>query len=416
MRAVKNKQERINKLIYLLKQNKSIQKDKLCEELSISKVTLMRYVSHLNNQGYKIKSSKNMYNLIKDSSVTEEPIFSKGTYVSLKVLMYIYNNSPCSRQKIVNFFCNKGYYNDVHKMSVRNLDIHLHKLMDLNYIEKQSNNNSVKYKISQKMLIIKELSFEECVTILEYLKLSRSLLPFKDIIDTIYLKLNAALTNYIDNFLKRVDDINIVNNFISINFQKDFRINEEQMIYNLISYCRVGVQLEVKLTNNVKMKINPINIVYNWENNTWYLTYRKRRAKKGFELLKVKKIKEVCILSTQQETNSEEFISIKQNAERQVARSFGMSLDKATRVEIMFLNHFNVVEKVENILHDTNGIIKKLNDGSLYFSGEIEGIVDFLAWLRRFGSSAIILSPAWMRKQHIQTAYKVLENYEVQYE
>jgi len=410
--------ERINKIKNRFLQGASvISKNEVCKELGISIVTLARYINHLKKSGANIISKGDIYELVGGSFETQEGIFSKSGFVSLKVLMYIFNNNPCNRKKIQNFFCRKsddGLRNE--KMTVRNLDIHLNKLLNQKLIEKFRDNGTLYYRTSGRTTPLNDLTIDQYVSIINYLKLSKPFLPFSEAVDSIISKLMSSITSYIGKVAELCNDIGLSDMVVPVGPDRYGADIEEDVIYKLGRYCRRNVLIKIRMDNDNEIDVFPLCVIYNWKNGNWYLAFRKTRARKGFELVRVEKIKDILYIGKNNSFTEEETAKEKEKIEEKLNKGLGMAFGKKFKVEAVFLNHFNVIDKAKKDLAGVAGSGKALPDGSYYFSGEMEGAMDFLAWLRRFGSSVVIISPEWLRYKHIESAQKVLKNYGVDYE
>ena len=89
-----------------------------------------------------------------------------------------------------------------------------------------------------------------------------------------------------------------------------------------------------------------------------------------------------------------------------------MAMDNEQIVEVVFTNQFNIISKVHNRL--SHRIVYEKDSGDyVYMKLKITGIMDFMNWIRTFGSSVVIISPEYLVKKHKQTANKVLKRYEI---
>lgn len=408
---MKNRVNRLNALLKILNiSNDWISKDLICDKLNISDITLSRYIKTLRSEGINIEVKNRQCRLVKAAKNIEKKVaFSKGDYVSLKILMYIYNNGKCSRKQLRNYFCHTE--NNITRMTERNLDIHLQKLTNAGLIEKQIVKPYVYYFISGKILPIQGLDIQKCIELLNYLIINRPFFPSNNFIDDFINKLRHSVTCSLFRDFSGMCNIRLADYIVSVSTNENTDELPKGKVELLSKYCNSSGLLRVTLKCGEKMNIIPLQIIYNWENEKWYLIFCRQKIHKGFQLLRLDNIKEIECLKENCQQDTAELEKLRSKACDELDKSFGMAIDKGVKIQVVFLNHFNVVEKAKMRLERQKGTIKYLDDGSLYFSGTIKGIMDFFAWGRRFGSSFIILSPQWLREKHIQSAQKGLENY-----
>lgn len=91
---------------------------------------------------------------------------------------------------------------------------------------------------------------------------------------------------------------------------------------------------------------------------------------------------------------------------------WGMELGERVHVRILIRNEGRVQEKVRrDLLNRTNGKWKKSGD-DLLFEDDVIGIGSFKNWLNGYGSSILVLEPASLRNEIIDSAKRRLKMYE----
>ena len=93
--------------------------------------------------------------------------------------------------------------------------------------------------------------------------------------------------------------------------------------------------------------------------------------------------------------------ALKRKEIEEIDQFFGAIQGRREWVEVYFENSFSVIEHVKARL-EGQGSLEKVNERWYKFEGEILGCMNFLAWIRRFGSSAIIAKPNWLKDKQIQ--------------
>lgn len=89
---------------------------------------------------------------------------------------------------------------------------------------------------------------------------------------------------------------------------------------------------------------------------------------------------------------------------------FGMELGEPTRISIRFYDEGNVIRKVKREAGHLSSMFVEDSQG-LRLEGTIRGIQKMKAWIRSFGSSAVVLEPKWLREEIIETAKLSLTYY-----
>lgn len=412
---MENKAKRIEELKNYLKENDSqISSSFLCEKLRISETTLARYTKELCQAGYIITRRKGAYTF--SGSVSDMPysVFSKADYVSIIILIYIFNNSPCPRSKLTKRFCSDSAYNKPPYRSVRNLDKHLKTLMKEKYITATQKGREVIYNVNN--VLTDGMPIKDAVSVLKSLKTLSPIYPSRASIRSLESKLNILITNRVKRVIDIYDDFELKGDFVTVGEFEDKVERPDDLEHELCTFCYKDCILEMNTQKGGAILAIPLNMIYSWKNNGWYMVFRNKSNKKNYHLIRTDNIKSFSFKSYCNYKEIEINNSLRQQSIEKIDKSFGISFDEGTQVEVIFLNELNVAEKAMCILSHKEGSIKHLDDGSLVFSGEVTGIMDFLLWVRTFGSSAVILSPEWLRQKHIESAKKTLEMYGVDYE
>jgi hypothetical protein len=181
-------------------------------------------------------------------------------------------------------------------------------------------------------------------------------------------------------------------------------------VTGLMEYIENHPKIKIVLNNKFTIYGFGLNIVYNWRVDKWYFSYRDENKK--ISVIKVDKILKIDFIRLAYDFEIKESMKLKNILQMNIEKDFGISLEKSIDVKVLFFNHFNVVEKVINKFRKLDKDSYYLDDGSLYLEFKTSNVMDFFAWVRQFGSSVVILSPDWLIKKHINSANKVIKNYE----
>ena len=95
-----------------------------------------------------------------------------------------------------------------------------------------------------------------------------------------------------------------------------------------------------------------------------------------------------------------------------IPQIWGMEVGEPVHVKIKILNEARVQEKVKRDLASrTKGIWTQKGD-ILYFEDDVIGINNFRTWVNGYGSSVLVIEPAFLREKIVESAKKRVSYYE----
>ncbi|MNN57389.1 hypothetical protein D3C81_1723760 [compost metagenome] len=90
---------------------------------------------------------------------------------------------------------------------------------------------------------------------------------------------------------------------------------------------------------------------------------------------------------------------------------WGMEQGEKVKVKVKFLKEVDVENKIKRDLKYRKNKILEEYDGFFLYEDIVIGINSFRAWIRSYGSSAIVLEPKELRDSILDSAKKCLEYY-----
>ncbi|MFZ5353311.1 MAG: helix-turn-helix transcriptional regulator [Bacillota bacterium] len=407
---MKKRHERISNLICELEKiSGEISREGICKKLGISQITLRRYMGYLEGLGYRFSTGKNGISVKSKGIADDEIFFSKGSYMSFKVLMHIYNNNPCSRLLLKQGFCSD---NLKQKMSLRSLDYHINKLIELDYVKKLRKGSELYYEVTDNIIKAEAVPFNMLLNVYNYMKVYKNVLPFKEHVEEILDKLGSSLTNYIRKSSENYGDVKIVHEVFPDCIMEVHNEEQDLMAKNLESWCYNDVVLDVTMKSGSSFRIYPFCVVYNWYTGRWYLVFRHITDDDGYDLLRLDRIKSIKSVGVNDHMAAEVLLAEKMNAQIEVQESFAVCVEEPLKVKVFFGDDREVVEIASKRLNNMEGVIISLNNGGIMFDGYIHGTMDFVTWLKQFGSNVQIISPDFLRDKLIGFAETALRAYE----
>ncbi|HYE81554.1 MAG TPA: WYL domain-containing protein [Clostridia bacterium] len=409
--------DRIKLLIdRLAEKDNCITKAELCAGLDISHITLRRYLDFLKAWGYRFDCSGETVRVIENGRFAVDTVFSKGSYISFKVLMYIYNNNPCSRENIRRYFCKtcklEGELEG--KMTLRNLDIHINRLTELGYIEKYWKGKELCYRTTESVIAADSLSFDKLLGLFNYLNIYGGALPFQEKVGDILDKLESALINYIRRSREAFEDVKLAYEIFPDCIKPRTDLETDLFAKELENHCSRSIMLRLVMDSGSALKVYPFSVVYNFHSGYWYLVCRTVTNGDGYQLIRLDNILSAKPAGENCGMTMEELEAERQRARLEVEESFAISVEEPLQLQVFFKDNEEINEEVMERMEKCNGIFRKLEGFGYCYQGEIHGTMDFLAWLRRLGSCAVIIEPEDLRALHIASARRALDTYQVE--
>jgi predicted DNA-binding transcriptional regulator YafY len=189
---------------------------------------------------------------------------------------------------------------------------------------------------------------------------------------------------------------------------------EDELAKDLEDYCINGQVIEILMKSGGKLRVVPFLVVFNWYLGCWYLICRQTNDSdgEGYELLRLDRIS--SFEKSDRPCASRERIDSEIEMARQAVKSsFNISLEDPINVKLLFLDlsgdeHDEIRERMEGL----RILNEEIRDGSNYtIEISVGGSSDFLSWIRRFGSRALILSPNELRERHMNGIKRALNRW-----
>lgn len=411
---MRNRIDRIKLMIdELSKNNNCMEKSELCVRLDISKVTLKRYLDFLKGWGYKFDYRMEKVRVLEQGQVITDAVFSKASYISFKIFMYIYNNNPCSRSSIKRYFCKTSKQDNGFddKMTIRNMDIHLNRLIELGYIEKNKTNSEIYYGTTGNVIAADSIPFDKLLGLFSYLNIYRGALPFQNKVDNILNKLESALLNYIRRSSEAFEDVKLAYEIFPECIKPWTDNDMDQLAKELEKYCRTNTIVRLMMDSGVVLRVHPLCVIYNSYSGYWYLICKSSLKADSYELVRLDNITKVKFAGTDPRVTQKDLDMERQLARQEVEESFAICVEEPIKVKLLFKEDKEINEEIENRMNGCNGSLMKLDGIGCCYEGEIQGTMDFFTWLRRLGSSAVIIEPEHLREMHIASAVRTLNLY-----
>jgi len=182
------------------------------------------------------------------------------------------------------------------------------------------------------------------------------------------------------------------------------------MIKNEISRA-LFEEKKIKVTYKGKEQFfYPLGLVYNQNNQAWYLIAKPVRKREAAKKLRLDRIEQLEVLEEPIPKEVETCVKA------MVAPGWGIGTGRKEKVKVLFYNRANAIDRVKPILEVRKVVHPTCNyyfdsAGNLIFEDYISGIEEFLSWLRQFGANALILEPASLMEKYRETLKKLAELY-----
>ncbi len=411
---MKNRLDRIKLMLDTLEKNDNcIVKQELCASLDISSVTLKRYLDFLEGCGYRFDCSRETVSVLEKGEFKTGTVYSKGSYISFKVLMYIYNNNPCSRGSVKRHFCQASRLDGElrGKMTLRNLDIHINRLMALGYMEKYWKGKELYYRTTESVITADLIPFKKLLELFSYLNIYGGAMPFQARVAEILEKLESALINYIRRSSEAFEDVKLAYEIFPECIKPRADAETDQFAKELEEYCSRDITLKLITDKGIILRVYPLCVVYNSYSGYWYLVCRHKISDERYQLIRLDNISKVKPDGENRSMDKKELEAERRKARQEVEESFAICIEEPLHVKLFFKDNTDIIEEVKICMEKFKGTIRKLDDFSYCYEGEIRGAMDFLAWFRRLGSNGIILEPEELGELHMASATRALDAY-----
>lgn len=407
---MKNRLKRIGQLADLLKlHDGEMPVEEVCSKLDVTPFTLKRYIKSITSSEFEVILKNGCIKVLKYGALRNLEVFSKTDYVMYRILFFIYNNNPCPRARIREHLCEGDEDTSI---TVRYLDMHISKLIVNGYIEKCHCSGKLGYKIAGRILPVDSLPFEVAIGIFNFLNVYRNSLPFQDKIETILDKLGGAMANYVRTSSEALESVKIAYEVFPDSFIRNVDDTAlDELAVKLESFCKSCSTVRVRMRSGFVMRVVPFFVLYNWTAGNWYLICRTTHQKDGYDMLRLDHMESAEWVGHNERMSEDRFISEREAVRKELEETYASGLEEAIEVRVVFQSGFYRKDTLLPLLSSLHGNVRELPEGSLYFCGRIARESDFLAWLRRFGSGAVILSPDGLRRVHYAGAIRTCNQY-----
>lgn len=409
---MKNKQLRIEKFIENVTYNKPMSVQNLCENLNISNVTFKRYLAELRKNGYIIENKKGFVSFKNEGIKPIGMTFTKGSYTSFRILMYIYNNPLCSRSFLIKNFCSLQDENDYSTITSRMLDIHLKKLVSQGLVKKQSKNGEIIYSTTDEIISPQGFDFHKTLCLINYLRIYEDTLPFGEMIKEIIDKLEISCVNHVRKSIDDAENILFTHVVFPDCIIKNDEFSEEEFVNQLEQYCLQGCSVEIRVSHGVKHRVFPFIIIFDWNIGCWYLVCRDVEENKGFDFIRLDRI-ESYKPCKENMLGTEAADLERKNAWKEINNPFAYGEGEEAIVKVVFLNPSDEeLDEIDNRIRKISGSKRELlddNNHAVYVN--IKGTTAFFTWILRFGSKALIIDKE-LQMLHISMAENIIKMYE----
>lgn len=152
-------------------------------------------------------------------------------------------------------------------------------------------------------------------------------------------------------------------------------------------------------------QLTPVKIIYDNEENLYYVLAFQDKTFKTFDLRLIK------YLTVETSTKAEDYDKESLLAKAPHVWKNAFDVKKPTHVKVKF--NANVYNRIyEDLAYRNPDTLLTLGrDSSIIFEDDIYGLSGFEAWIRTYGSNAVILEPKKLARERIQKIKETLENY-----
>lgn len=335
---------------------------------------------------------------IADNKYLYDTITTDENYTDMDILEHLKEFNIATKDDIDNF------------LPLPTLRKDLHSLIESGFIDKKrityKNGTHVVYSISEKAPFILFESEYELYDFMIFYDNSKSSISSTTPLESLYKKI-ASIYDW-----KNYDSSMQI-------FGKSNRIDKNQLYHlnNFIQYPYKTKTLKITYSSRNKrmnFNINSGLLFYSVETNCFYLLCSETMTGNIMQL----RLDRIVSIQDQNIPNkkyrSAELLNI---YEEMISTSYD---SQKTHVKILFQDFGNIHERLNTLhtkrKHSKLYKIEPISDNiphTLVYEDDIRGISAFSRYLRSFGSSALVLEPAELREQMIQSNKKILSNYGV---
>jgi predicted DNA-binding transcriptional regulator YafY len=419
--------KRRKRLAALLQEGYKVRKD-LATQLGVDERTIRRDIKDLVDSNYKFDESKDdekriIIKLVRSgeaekSSVEEFSLTPERSLRLFVLLKKIYNDPGISITDINNFFASEkepsslSQAHEVENTSLLKKDLNLLKKID--FIREEIISSHEKYYPGDVLIKPAILNDSELRELYKVIREHSSEYPYKSELLTAFGKMAAASISCQGAVFEDEDLVKLNQRSLTVGQE----VIHEPRVATLRGEIERAVVQKKEISfyyNNTKRTVSPIGIIYNWNNDMWYLLALLKRKTK----LSTWRIDR--IIGDIEITDNSFSVPMHIDADEHLNLSWGIVSGDPFKVTVKFEDVYNVRTKVKAMV-ETSRPCAELNDlfdgkgeysGYFIYVDEVNGIDEFSNWLRQFGSSAEVLEPVELRRRFLRTAKKIEKRYSV---
>lgn len=163
----------------------------------------------------------------------------------------------------------------------------------------------------------------------------------------------------------------------------------------------IKVQYRTRNKTVITSLIKPLGLVHNAMDDFYYVVTIKEGKLVSLRLDRIRSY----------EISEEKIVIDDLSPLELIPQIWGMEVGEPVHVKIKILNEARVQEKVKRDLASrTKGVWSQKGD-ALYFEDDVIGINNFRTWINGYGSSVLVVEPAFLREQIVESAKKRVDYY-----
>ncbi|MDQ2087415.1 WYL domain-containing protein [Herbivorax sp. ANBcel31] len=422
-----NKKERLEKIKDLIRRNNGATKLEISDKIGISIATTARDIKYLRDMGHKILCKSGRYKLAGEAVKPIKNIkYSMSQKRQFNLLWFISEKGFCTQKELKDFFtrptkddlgCEKS------KICTKTLKKYLKNLMDQGMIlYKCIPPKEGGYYLAEKQFDKEGIPVELCVRIIEFIRTNTAPLPFNNKLQTIVEKLENGIIRSIagnDQYPTGdiLDNVGLSYKIFTDGKDNDVTHNQEELLFELDNLCQNCSFAEIWTKGKDKpLKHFCLLTVCRVSLGCWYLVVKTRKRKRPYSLIRVDRIEKVNRMDNiKPDINLFKRIqSQKLEAYDDIVESFGMGLGGKVEIKLKLSSDKqitnNIITRLEDNIIEEQTVCNE--DGFCVITVLIDGVSDFMHWIRGFGSKAVILEPEHLRNLQYEVALKTIENYQ----
>ncbi|NLO38949.1 MAG: WYL domain-containing protein [Ruminiclostridium sp.] len=285
------------------------------------------------------------------------------------------------------------------------------------------------FSLADKKSQTETLSVELCVKMIQFIRANLGPLPFDSQLKAITDKLENAVIHslsgsslaYLGNEEQIQEQRSEVYQNVGLsyklfsNFDYDVEKQQEKMLDILQQACENLSFAEIHLKGGKKpIRHYCLFIMCHILLNRWYLVIKTPKVNRGFGLIRVDKISKLNFPENIHTSASmlKSIKKAKEDAMREIVGSFGMGLGDKIQIKLLLSSDREISENAMAWLDEFIVCKTTQQDGTSMITVEIDGVSDFMHWLRGYGSHILILEPEYLRSFQLDEMEQLIRKYQ----